>query len=220
MSRKSSVSAGRLPPPTSEKNRRTVLAACERWNRMILPSADGTPPSPVERGAFANLTNSLIVWRNDYAEHLDTAPLIDANELIREQVEAAGPGVLVTVSDDRATRVALRKAVAAVNGVILWLKGPVARDAGDNPTSPYLSTKAIDILATLLTRRAFTAAARVSRPAVVKAINRMHDLDGYRRAFDDLRQLSYTAAAGGRDGGLWLTPAGRRRADAEQAAAK
>lgn len=79
---------------------------------------------------------------------------------------------------------------------------------------PLLPRCAEPILETMLAMRAFSQDAATTRPAVVERINPKRKVGSYRRGFDRLKKLQYTDGAPGREvGGIWLTSAGRARAE-------
>jgi hypothetical protein len=76
-----------------------------------------------------------------------------------------------------------------------------------------LSPRQESIMETMLAKGAVDRDRRISRALIVQAINPKHKVSSYRRAFDGLADARYTEGEPGAEGGIWLTPAGRERAE-------
>jgi hypothetical protein len=76
-----------------------------------------------------------------------------------------------------------------------------------------LSQEHQDILTALLALAATGETRRVRRAVVVQHINRRRSVHDFAHKFADLRGWKLTDSRGGSNGGVWLTPAGRRRAE-------
>jgi hypothetical protein len=87
----------------------------------------------------------------------------------------------------------------------------------DTGTQPQLTTRQADILCALLRLNATGQTRRVSREDVAQEINRTWDETKVARDFRYLSRLSYTDSQTGPDGGVWLSPKGRQRAEELQA---
>jgi hypothetical protein len=79
--------------------------------------------------------------------------------------------------------------------------------------TPRLSVRKEQILEEMLNLRAFDRGSRVTRQTIVERVNPKHHVPSYRRAFDGLSSIGYTQGEPGADGGIWLTPEGRDRAE-------
>jgi hypothetical protein len=88
-----------------------------------------------------------------------------------------------------------------------------SEEAGECKDQPKLSTRQENVLEALLDNGAVNRDNRISRQMIVQSINPNNNVSTYRRAFDGLSAAEYTQGESGADGGIWLTPAGRQRAE-------
>jgi Mn-dependent DtxR family transcriptional regulator len=77
-----------------------------------------------------------------------------------------------------------------------------------------MSVKMKDVLKAMRELRAFDFDSHTTQLAVVKRINRTHQVASYRRAFKELSEKGWKAGEAGRGRGIWLTAEGRRMAEA------
>jgi hypothetical protein len=98
---------------------------------------------------------------------------------------------------------------------------PVAPVAVTGPTSdqasgerqPKLGSRKENILEAMLALTAVDRDSRRTRSVIVNSINPKDTVPRYRRAFDGLADAGYTQGEPGVEGGIWLTPLGRARAE-------
>jgi DNA-binding HxlR family transcriptional regulator len=107
--------SGALPAPTTAKGRRQVVEACERWNALACPM-----PDPLPLNDFLRATDALIEWRNEFAPHLDVAPLRAFKEKLLALARRASPGAFILA--DAALEASAGEAIAAVHEMMTWLR--------------------------------------------------------------------------------------------------
>jgi hypothetical protein len=118
------------------------------------------------------------------------------------------------ILDWNAVRVALEREHAATTAAFLRDQGGAGDFEEDGGKSkPKVGTRPGNILETMLDKGAVDRDNRISRKNIVVAISPRHKASSYRRAFEGLSRAGYTQGEPGADGGIWLTPAGRDRAE-------